>query len=101
MRAIAELTPITWPAMLSSGPPLLPGLIAASVWIALMKDCWLPSPPGLTGRLRALTMPLVTLDSSPSGAPTAITWSPTTTSLDEPITSGTRSVRSVLRTARS
>ncbi len=35
------------------------------------------------------------------GAPTAMTWSPTTTSLDDPMTSGTRSVRSVLSTARS
>ena len=35
-RAMAELTPITWPCMSSSGPPELPGLIAASVWMALM-----------------------------------------------------------------
>ena len=31
--SICELTPITWPAALNSGPPELPGLIAASVWI--------------------------------------------------------------------
>ena len=36
-RAIAELTPITRPAASTSGPPELPGLIAASVWIALMN----------------------------------------------------------------
>ena len=35
--AIAELIPITSPAALTSGPPELPGLIAASVWIALMN----------------------------------------------------------------
>ena len=35
MVAIAELTPITRPCSLTSGPPELPGLMAASVWIAL------------------------------------------------------------------
>ena len=76
---MAELMPMTWPFMSSSGPPELPGLIAASVWIALMKDWSSASPPGVTGRFRALTMPVVTVLSRPSGAPTAITWSPTTT----------------------
>ena len=33
--AIAELIPTTSPAALTSGPPELPGLIAASVWIAV------------------------------------------------------------------
>ena len=33
--AIAVLIPITAPAAFRSGPPLLPGLIAASVWIRL------------------------------------------------------------------
>ena len=36
--AIAEFTPTTWPRRLTSGPPELPGLIAASVWTALMYD---------------------------------------------------------------
>ena len=36
--AMAELTPTTWPSRLTSGPPELPGLIAASVWTALMYD---------------------------------------------------------------
>ena len=31
---IEELMPTTWPDMSTSGPPELPGLIAASVWIA-------------------------------------------------------------------
>ena len=31
-----ELTPMTWPVESTSGPPELPGLIAASVWMALM-----------------------------------------------------------------
>ena len=38
--SICELTPITWPSALSSGPPELPGLIAASVWIA--SSIWKP-----------------------------------------------------------
>ncbi len=32
---MAELMPMTWPAMLNSGPPELPGLRDASVWMAL------------------------------------------------------------------
>ena len=31
--SICALTPITWPLRSSSGPPELPWLIAASVWI--------------------------------------------------------------------
>ena len=34
-RAIAVLIPTTAPVASRSGPPLLPGLIAASVWIRL------------------------------------------------------------------
>ena len=30
------LIPITWPSALTSGPPLLPGLMAASVWIMFL-----------------------------------------------------------------
>src|ERR671912_247926 len=99
-RAMAELTPITRPPMSRSGPPEFPGLMAASVWMALMKD-WSSSSPGVTGRSRALTIPDVTVESSPSGAPTATTWSPTTTSSERPNVSGVRSVRSTLTTARS
>ena len=36
--AMAELTPTTWPRRSTSGPPELPGLIAASVCTALMYD---------------------------------------------------------------
>ena len=32
---IWELTPITWPRAFSSGPPELPWLMGASVWITL------------------------------------------------------------------
>ena len=33
----AVLMPMTWPALLTSGPPELPGLMAASVWIRLFS----------------------------------------------------------------
>ena len=35
---MATLTPTSSPSMLSSGPPELPGLIAASVWISALYD---------------------------------------------------------------
>ena len=78
--AIALLMPTTSPRMLTSGPPELPGLIAASVWIASMtvlasRRCrWLS--PVRTGRFSALTMPLVTVPCRPSGEPIATTCSP-------------------------
>src|SRR6478609_6297037 len=44
-EAIEELMPTSWPLALTSAPPLLPGLIAALVWIALVTTgspcCWL------------------------------------------------------------
>src|SRR5271170_7545910 len=36
---IAVLIPITRPRLSSNGPPLLPGLSAASVWITLSTKC--------------------------------------------------------------
>ena len=60
--------------MSTSAPPLLPGLIAALVWIVPGSV----TPPGsATFRPRALTMPCVTLDCSPSGLPIAMTIWPT------------------------
>ena len=66
--AICALTPISRPAESSSGPPELPGLIAASVWIT----------PRITrslvdsiSRLSALTMPVVNVWSRPNGLPIA------------------------------
>ena len=49
--AIMVLTPITSPLIFSSGPPLLPGLIAASVWM----KCWNCSADA--GAVVALMMP--------------------------------------------
>ena len=69
---MAVLTPITSPRTLSSGPPELPGLIAASVWII---GC---SRPGIgkNGRPIALTTPTVTVWPRLKGLPMAITQSP-------------------------
>ena len=68
---IWALTPTTWPFEFSSGPPELPWLIAASVWIESMIV-----KLGLSEaieRCSALTMPLVTVSSSPNGLPIATT----------------------------
>ena len=83
--AICELTPTTSPLELSSGPPELPWLMAASVWIEslivkLFGACiW---------RWRALTMPLVTVSSRPNGLPIATTESPTCSWFESPKDSG-------------
>ena len=46
--AIAELTPMTAPVELTSGPPEFPGLIAASVWSALIKALSASFSPAVT-----------------------------------------------------
>ena len=59
-----EFTPITTPLRSTSGPPLFPGLIAASVWISVTEPV----------SLRALTIPRVTVfDRTPSAEPIATT----------------------------
>ena len=74
--SIWELIPITSPAASISGPPELPGLIAASVWITLLIE----KPLGAwIWRCSAETMPLVTVRSRPNGLPIATTGSPTWT----------------------
>ena len=70
------LIPTTWPHRSTSGPPELPGLIGASVWI---KGC--SARPGRM-RLRPLTIPRVIVCSRPIGLPIAATSSPTR-SVDE------------------
>src|SRR4051794_34207195 len=35
-EAMATLTPMTWPFVLTRAPPELPGLMAASVWMTLV-----------------------------------------------------------------
>ena len=56
--AIAVLMPMTLPSASRSGPPELPGLIAASVWIRLLSG--LVEPSVVIERPVAETMPLVT-----------------------------------------
>ena len=74
--------------MLSSGPPELPWLIAASVWIASRIAV---TPFGAwISRLMAETMPDVTVRSRPNGLPMATTPSPTLTSDEEPSGIGVR-----------
>src|SRR3974390_963525 len=77
------LMPTSWPCAFTSGPPELPGLIAASVWI---------NPPGFRasseyglGRFTALTMPRVTENwKYPNGLPNANTVCPGSSLLDSP-----------------
>ena len=78
-EAIAEFTPITAPVESTSGPPELPGLIAASVCNALINELSLLESPAVTGRFLALIIPVVTVPDNPSGEPMAITESPTAT----------------------
>ena len=59
----AVLTPMTWPALFTSGPPELPGLMAASVWIRLRSVSalvWVASEAWIW-RPRPETTPVVTV----------------------------------------
>ena len=59
---IAVLMPTTRPCISSSGPPELPGLIAASVWIA----CPISAPAEVSNRRpSALMIPVVSVPSKP------------------------------------
>ena len=90
MLRIAVLMPITAPVESTSGPPELPGLIAASVWMASITASASDSPASSrTGRSSALTMPWVTVPARPSGEPMAITASPTASPADDPIAATT------------
>ena len=66
--AIWVLTPTSRPALSSSGPPELPGLMAASVWITPRMVRWLKLS---ISRPSALMMPVVSVWSSPNGLPMA------------------------------
>ena len=98
--SICELTPITFPLASSSGPPELPWLIAASVWMALvigwLSGDWMVRPV-------ALTMPAVSESARPNGLPIANTPWPVCTVDESPSVSGVRVVAdgSTLITARS
>ena len=83
-----DVMPTTRPAESTSGPPELPGLIAASVWIASVTEDWPSSPAVATGRSRALMIPVVTVPWRPSGAPMATTGWPTCSVEESPIAAG-------------
>ena len=68
--------PITRPCASSSGPPELPRLIAASVWIASLIE---KSVSASIVRFFADTTPTESELSSPNGLPIAATGSPTVT----------------------
>ena len=78
---IAVFIPITSPREFSSGPPELPGLIAASVWmIPLIIRPFL----ALSDRSRLLTIPEVSVRSRPNGLPSARIFWPTSTCEESP-----------------
>ena len=77
VRLVAQTKPTISSLWLISGPPELPGLIAASVCNALINEVELFSSPAVTGRSFALMIPWVTVPDNPSGEPKAITESPT------------------------
>ena len=87
--------------MFTSGPPLFPGLIAASVCRKLWKA--LLAPPGSVSRPFALMIPCVTVNVrfSPSGLPTASTHSPTRDASLSPNGAGVSPVASIFSTATS
>src|SRR3981081_4364495 len=88
----AVLMPITSEFMLISGPPELPWLIDASVCTpSITVSVSEPSPESGTGRCSALMMPCVTVLRRPSGAPAAITSSPTLSFSESPTTATTES----------
>ena len=96
--ATAVLMPMTLPLGSSSGPPLLPGLIAVSVWMRLSRTSF------STGMFRPIAemMPLVTESVNvPSGLPMAIACWPTWIVDESPMGAVGRPVASTLTMARS
>ena len=66
-EAIMVLMPMTSPRELSSGPPELPGLMAASVWMASS----MARPPRSRMERMELMMPRVMVPLRPKGLPMA------------------------------
>src|SRR5215471_5682258 len=81
----AVLMPTTSPWEDTSGPPELPGLSAASVWITSSMS---RPERARSDRPSAETTPVVTVDSNPSGLPMAITSWPRLSSLELPSAAG-------------
>ena len=87
--------PMISPRRFTSGPPELPGLIAASVW---KRSRW------LSDRERSLAemMPCVTVSPRPKGLPTAKTIWPTWTCEESPSFNGVNGpLDSIFNTAMS
>src|SRR5581483_11548610 len=91
-RRVAEAAvsmPITWPALLISGPPESPGSSGASIWISPASvSGWLPSRSvAVIVWFMATTLPLTVWGAPPTppALPRATTGSPTLTPDDLPI----------------
>ena len=83
---IWALIPITRPSPSNSGPPELPRLIGASVWIAFATAK--PDVSESIDRPVAETTPTEREVCFPNGAPIAATGSPTTTRAESPSGTG-------------
>ena len=95
----AVLMPITSPREETSGPPELPGLSAASVW---MTSSISRPVRERSERPRADTTPAVTVDSKPSGLPIATTSWPRRSPLELPSRAAGSETSSTMRSrARS
>ena len=96
--ATAVSIPMTAPLVSTSGPPLLPGLIAASVWIRSLR---LPLVSVIV-RSTPETTPTVTVPGYwPSGSPTAIAVSPSLSADESPSVAVGSPVASIFTIARS
>ena len=98
LRIPAVLIPTSRPERSTSGPPELPGLIAASVWSRPVRS---PFGPSIV-RSSPETMPEVTVGPPrPAGKPIAITTSPSRSADERASSTGVRSLASTRTTARS
>src|SRR5579859_343132 len=97
-RMMAVLTPTTRPRESHSGPPLLPGLSATSLW--MMPSMARPSRARIV-RPRALTTPAETVELKPSGLPMATTSCPARSEVESPKAAWRGAGPAARRTARS
>ena len=101
---IELFTPITRPSAFTRGPPELPGLMAASVWImSAYRTSW---PSDTMSRPIPETTPVVTVGSVfaswyPEGLPIAMAGSPTNRSFESPSGAAGTTPAPIRRTARS
>src|SRR3954447_2632547 len=99
--ATAVLTPTTSPRPVTSAPPELPGLRAASVWMTLSMMRVAARLRAGSERPSADTTPAVTEPAKPLGLPIATTSWPTRSASASPSVAGIRSRASARSTARS